>query len=101
MAADSATLIRNNLQITTQRRPAFISFIESRENISREAQKFCSRHGLLPPEQLFIHDIIMLHLLNSLMHLESQFGMKNRDGHCREKERSMFEELAEYDAVKL
>ncbi len=94
MAADSATLIRNNLQITTQRRPAIISFIEPPENISRVAQKLCSLHGL------FIHDIIRLNLLNSLMHVESKFVMKNRDRHCREKERSMFEELAEYDAVK-
>ncbi len=100
MAAGSASLVLNNLNFTVKRRPAFIRFIQPPENISREAQKFCSRHGLLPSEQFFIHDVIMLKILSSLAHIESQLGIKNSDGPCREKERSMFQELAEYEAPK-
>ncbi len=100
MAARSASLVHNNLRITVLRRPAIMSFIEPPEDISKEAKKFCSRHGLMPSEQRFIHDIFVLNLLASLMGVESHLSMKNRAGCRQHKERSILDELAAYGAYK-
>ncbi len=77
-----------------------MNFVVPPESISGEAKRFCSRHGLMPSEQRFIHDIFVLNLLTCLMGVKSQLSMTNRAGCRRHKERSIIDELADYDAVR-
>ncbi len=70
------------------------------ENISGEAKRFCSRHGLMPSEQRCIYEIFVLNLLTCLLGVKFHLSMRNRAGCRGHKERSILDELSEYHALR-